>query len=59
MPVVNGTGCSTWLQAKPAKDAEEGRDDKDKEDDPGADDQDQAVSSESGFRSQVCKVNLL
>ena len=58
MPIVNGTWCSAWLQAKPAKDAKEGRDDKDKEKEPGADDEDKAVGSESGLRSQVCKVNL-
>ena len=59
MPVVNGAWCSTWLQAIPAKDAEEGRDDKDKHNEPGAEDEDQAVASESGFGSQVCKLNIL
>ena len=59
MPVVNGARCPRWLQTIPAKDIHEGRDDKDQDQEPGADDQDQAVGSLPGVRRQACSTQSI
>ena len=53
MPVVNGARCPTWLQTIPPKDIQKRRNNKDKDQEPGTDNQDQAVAQESRLWSKA------